>query len=155
MHRNLPNSYSEVVTPTAFICSNNSRPILDPQQQNLSTIYIPPYGMIRYAMFRDIWTNTQTWGGFSGVGLYSADHQHNDAGGFFIWRGDGYLTKGARNYLGNKYNIWNNLRINCNHSTNGGNVAFSGNPMPYGGMKPANLTRNRKNDRMRAQGVLR
>lgn len=51
-----------------------------------------------FISFRTNWTADATWGLFIGDGSIPFDHQAPDHGSFVLWRGDDYLTKGARSY---------------------------------------------------------
>ncbi len=51
-----------------------------------------------FLLFRDNWGLSATWGIFNGNGSIPVDHQEPNHGGFTIWRGNDYLTCGARNY---------------------------------------------------------
>jgi len=105
---------------------------------------IGPEQHMGIGMFRSDWSASAdaqdskqvTWGGFYGIGSYIADHMHNIAGSFWLWRNGEYLLTEPVNYGGNEAAVypatmWNSLSIpneavpNDNESTdNGGPIVY-------------------------------
>jgi len=72
-----------------------------------------------FLLFRNSWEKNSIWGIFIGDGYIPLDHQSPDQGHFSLWKGDGYLTKGARTYEGLLHgDFFNSLSIQNNCSYN-------------------------------------
>ncbi len=114
---------------------------------NVSDPYRAHLPKIRFArspdflLFRDRWGTRARWGIFRGDGSIPMDQQAMDQGHFSLWRGDGYLTKGARNYEALSHgDFFNTLSIENNCRVNG--ESCSGTAI-FDSQKPARITRHR------------
>ncbi len=97
-----------------------------------------------FLLFRDRWGVDANWGIFRGNGSVPLDQQAMDQGHFSLWRGDGYLTKGARNYEALSHgDFFNTLSIENACTLNG--EPCSGTAI-FNSEKPAAITRNREQD---------
>jgi|GEM_PF-2258666 len=97
-----------------------------------------------FLMFRDNWSQSANWGLFIGDGSIPFDHQSPDHGHFVIWRGDDYLTKGARSYESMAHgDFFNTLSIASGCSMNGADC--SGTAM-FDSEQRASLSRHRHRD---------
>lgn len=95
-----------------------------------------------FLLFRDNWSTSANWGLFIGNGTIPFDHQAPDQGHFSIWRGNDYLTKGARNYesMANG-DFFNTLSIENSCSVN--EVPCSGTAL-FNSEKRASIPRHRE-----------
>ncbi|MFZ2726939.1 MAG: hypothetical protein WAX77_11855 [Methylococcaceae bacterium] len=107
-------------------------------------------------VFRSDWTSGAsfldakqvTWGGFYGIGSYIADHQHNSAGSFWLWRNGEYLVTEPVNYGGNvaalyPFTLWNSLVIPNEAVPNSNESSDNGGPIVYWNQTSAYLKRGR------------
>lgn len=95
-----------------------------------------------FLLFRDNWGTEARWGVFRGDGSIPMDQQAMDQGHFSLWRGDSYLTKGARNYEALSHgDFFNTLSIENGCTLNG--VSCSGTAI-FDSEKPAEITRHRE-----------
>jgi hypothetical protein len=79
-----------------FFYSYANPPTVSLYEQNLPLIHFAKSP--DFLLFRDSWDKNASWGVFRGDGSIPLDQQAMDQGHFSLWYGDGYLTKGARNY---------------------------------------------------------
>ncbi len=97
-----------------------------------------------FLLFRDQWDRKANWGIFRGDGSVPLDQQAMDQGHFSLWKGDGYLTKGARNYEALSHgDFFNTLSIENGCTLNG--VPCSGTAI-FNSEKAAEITRHRESD---------
>ncbi len=97
-----------------------------------------------FLLFRDGWSTEANWGVFRGNGSVPLDQQAMDQGHFSLWRGDSYLTKGARNYEALSHgDFFNTLSIENGCTLNG--VSCSGTAI-FDSEKPAEITRHRESN---------
>ena len=95
-----------------------------------------------FLLFRDGWGLKARWGVFRGDGSVPLDQQAMDQGHFSLWRGDSYLTKGARNYEALSHgDFFNTLSIENGCTLNG--VPCSGTAI-FDSQKAARITRHRE-----------
>ena len=122
--------------------SRTNSPSLSPYSANLP--------LVRFAqspdflLFRDHWYRQANWGIFRGDGSVPLDQQAMDQGHFSLWKGDGYLTKGARNYEALSHgDFFNTLSIENGCTLNG--VSCSGTAI-FNSEKPAKITRHKESN---------
>jgi hypothetical protein len=97
-----------------------------------------------FLLFRDTWDKKANWGIFRGDGSVPLDQQAMDQGHFSLWRGDSYLTKGARNYEALSHgDFFNTLSIENGCTLNG--VSCSGTAI-FNSEKAAEITRHRESN---------
>lgn len=118
-----------------FFFASPSASVTDPYQSNLPLVHFSKDP--GFLMFRDNWTENANWGLFIGDGGLPVDHQKPDHGSFSLWRGNDYLTRGARTYDGLKHGeFFNSLSIE------NGCVSCSGTAI-RNAEAPAKLSRHR------------
>ena len=107
--------------------------------------HLPPVRFARspdFLLFRDGWGRRARWGVFRGDGSVPLDQQAMDQGHFSLWRGESYLTKGARNYEALTHgDFFNTLSIENGCRVNG--VDCSGTAI-FDSQKAAKITRHRE-----------
>jgi len=97
-----------------------------------------------FLLFRDRWSLKANWGIFRGNGSVPLDQQAMDQGHFSLWKGDGYLTKGARNYEALSHgDFFNTMSIENGCTLNG--VSCSGTAI-FDSQAPAKITRDRESN---------
>ena len=112
--------------------------VISPYSANLEKVHFAKSP--DFLMYRDNWNTNALWGVFRGDGSIPMDQQAMDQGHFSIWRGDGYLTKGARNYEALSHgDFFNVLSIENGCTLNG--VSCSGTAI-FDSEKPAKVTRH-------------
>ena len=137
---------------------NNAAPRLDftKKADRYTLGGLGPQQHMGTGMFRSKWTSSATysdpeqvtWGGFYGIGSYIADHMHNSAGSFWLWRNGEYLLTEPVNYGGNAValyptTLWNSLSIPNEAVPNANEPHDNGGPIVYWNAKPAHLVRGR------------
>lgn len=95
-----------------------------------------------------------TWGGFYGIGSYTADHMHNSAGSFWLWRNGDYLLTEPLNYGGNEaaiypFTLWNSLSIPNEAVPNNNEAYDNGGPIVYFNQQSAYLELGRADDKQK------
>lgn len=125
-----------------FFFSNPAGAAISPYNANLPLVHFADEP--DFLLFRDNWSKSANWGLFIGDGSIPFDHQSPDHGNFALWRGNDYLTRGARTYDAMSHeDFFNTLSIENNCTVNG--EPCTGTAL-FNSEKRASLSRHREHD---------